>query len=386
MRLRTPLALVCCLLALSGCRFAYWSPDSKQLALDGGGKLSLFTLRSGNRKPIPTPDREVVSPEWSPNGNRLAYYCLAGEGKRVNRVALWVYSLENERERQIAERPLPKLPRVKGEPNPDPDMVAAYWTLVLKQLGAPAWSADGKTLACTWPGEEGASRIELFNLPDDKSRPLPGSGAALSNPSWSADGKYLAYMEWTKRDSITPMDGSLQVYEPQAGRSSVVWRPDSPHSVISGYGPHWSNDGRIILYTRGIVDQSRLEFQVHAVPPTGGKSQLVATLPGFCGMISPDLTTACYVSSEAGSELYRVSLARAPFNAPKLLDEISRTVIQKAKKTKDPEEEFTRIPFPSISPDMRRMALWLDGDKKGELRLYDLATGQKQIHQLASNR
>jgi WD40 repeat protein len=385
MHYRLPIALACCLFALSGCRFTTWSPDSKQLALDGEGKLSLFNVRSGKRTPIPTPQREVVSPQWSP-----------GPDNKTTRASLWIYNLASEREKQIADRPLPGIAEIEGF-KPKAQTQEALGRMQLKMGGGPAWSPDGKSVACAWPKADNGCQVEVFRLQSDTGEVLTGA-SNLNNPSWSPDGRYLACLEWDKpSDSGTP--AGVRLFDASSNRSSIIWRAPEGLAVMPGMGPQWGADGRVLVYAlAGEI------LEVHAVPSSGGASQLVASLPGSSGDISPNLKLACYVTPVEETGNFKLFAAAAPFNNPKQLDELSQTTSlgtqKKAKKKAggkggggkggggkgskaDSDDGKPVTPFPAISPDMKSAAVWVSGNGNGELRIYDLATGQKQVHQLS---
>src|SRR5438067_2200132 len=93
MKTRLPLAATCAaailLPLLAGCRCTFWSPDSKSIALDVGGKLRLFDLATKRFKALDSGGRYVVNPTYSPDGKMLAYYGITLKGGKPEAVDLW---------------------------------------------------------------------------------------------------------------------------------------------------------------------------------------------------------------------------------------------------------------------------------------------------------
>lgn len=103
----------------------------------------------------------ILSPAWSPDGEKLAYVSF-----EQGRSMVYIQRLRN------AERTL----------------VAGYKGI----NGAPAWSPDGKTLAFT-SSKDGNSEIYLKDLQTGSITRLTRNQAIDTEASWSPDGQHLVF-------------------------------------------------------------------------------------------------------------------------------------------------------------------------------------------------
>jgi TolB protein len=117
---------------------------------------------AGGRHVIATGDRPIMTPSWSPDGQRIAYvkYWLGGSGIFVQDVARG------------------SVTRITAEYGVN---------------GAPAWSPDGTKLAVTLSVGENTN-IFVEDLVRHTRRRLTDSLAIDTEATWSPDGKTLAFM------------------------------------------------------------------------------------------------------------------------------------------------------------------------------------------------
>ena len=103
----------------------------------------------------------ILSPTWSPEGNRLAY--VSFEKKRSN---IYVQNVWSGKRALIAEYP--------------------------GLNSAPAWSPDGRSLAMTL-SKDGNPDIFVYNLDSKKLRRLTRHTAIDTEAAWSPDGRFIAF-------------------------------------------------------------------------------------------------------------------------------------------------------------------------------------------------
>jgi len=103
----------------------------------------------------------LMSPTWSPDGNKLAY--VSFEGRKAQIMVQDVYSATRE-------------------------TVAAYPGI----NGAPAWSPDGRRLAFTL-SKDGNPEIYIYTLSNQDLVRLTDNSAIDTEPAWSPDGNFLIF-------------------------------------------------------------------------------------------------------------------------------------------------------------------------------------------------
>lgn len=127
-------------------RYSLWVADA-----DGYGPQSMMN----SREPI-------LSPEWSPDGTRIAYASLEERGHQV----VFVQDVASGRREKVS---------------------------TFKGLnGAPAWAPDGKSLAVTL-SKDGNPEIYVIDLTSKKHRRLTNHWAIDTEPTWMPDGKTIIF-------------------------------------------------------------------------------------------------------------------------------------------------------------------------------------------------
>jgi uncharacterized protein len=201
-----------------------WSPDGSRIAFrtDRDGNHEIYVMEADGSDAVNltrTPDAEERSPAWSPDGTQIAFssnrqgdrdiYVMAADGSDVARLA------------------------VPG----------------LQEY--PTWSPDGAEIAMTSFCSSCADAA-LFLMNADGSNPREVVASA-GWPDWSPDGARIAYDTRSKDGTV-----GIHVIEPQAGAR--------PRLLVRGLQGDWSPDGNEIAYA---VETGRLE---------PGKSTLLADL------------------------------------------------------------------------------------------------------------
>lgn len=146
----------------------------------------------------------IMSPAWSPDGNRLAY--VSFEEKRS---MIYVQNLWSGRRKRIAEH--------------------------AGINSAPAWSPDGGRLAMTL-SREGNSEIYIHDLASGDLRRLTRHTAIDTEPGWSPDGGTIVF--------TSSRAGTPQIYRIRtAGGIAERVTFDGKYNA----GASYSNDGKSIV-------------------------------------------------------------------------------------------------------------------------------------------
>ncbi|HKG23921.1 MAG TPA: hypothetical protein VKC34_18605, partial [Blastocatellia bacterium] len=164
-----------------------WSPDGREIAIaedrifDCEGRnisdssLSAVNVETGERRLITEGD--AVQPNWSPHGQRIAYWGVHRGGQRD----IWTVSADG------------------GEPAPLTNDRAVDWN--------PVWSRDGKYIY--FLSDRGGS-MNLWRVPIDESsgsvtgQPEPATlpSANSQHLSFSSNGRTLVYVEMNRRENL----------------------------------------------------------------------------------------------------------------------------------------------------------------------------------------
>lgn len=156
---------------------------------------------------ILTSGQPLLSPRWSPDGQRIAYV-----------------SFESGRSSQIYVQ-----------------MVATGERRAVTQFAginsAPAWSPDGRQLAVTL-SRDGNPNIYIINADGSGDpRQLTRRGGIDTEPTWSADGRHIYF--------TSNRGGGPQIYRmPASGGDAVRVTFDGPYNA----SPSVSDDGRFLAF------------------------------------------------------------------------------------------------------------------------------------------
>jgi TolB protein len=144
----------------------------------GGADYALMVADSDGYNPqvVLRSNEPLMSPSWSPDGNRLAY--VSFEGRRMQIVMQDVYS--------GARRVVASYPGING---------------------APSWSPDGQRLAFAL-SRDGNPEIYVYNLAGGGLLRVTNSSAIDTEPVWTPDGGSLVF--------TSDRGGSPQLYQVSA--------------------------------------------------------------------------------------------------------------------------------------------------------------------------
>ncbi|MCO7226316.1 amidohydrolase family protein [Pleionea sp. CnH1-48] len=213
------------------------SPDGKTLIFDLLGDLYTMPIAGGTARSITSGMSWDMQPRFSPDGQWIAYTSDAGGGDNI-----WLMKADGSQKHQLTKESF-------------------------RLLNSPAWSPDSRYIAArkhfTARRSLGAGEIWMYHIAGGKGVQLnkrPNQQKDLGEPAFSADGKTLYF----SRDS-TPgpifeysKDSNQQIYE----IFSIDRNSGDIEAFISGAGgavrPTPSPDGKKMAFIRRIRNQSSI--------------------------------------------------------------------------------------------------------------------------------
>lgn len=145
---------------------------------DAGGKKKVYTLQIAdadgyNPQVLLESPEPLMSPNWSPDGNKLAYVSFEGKNS-----AVYVQEILTGKREKVASN--------QGINS------------------APAWSPDGSRLALTL-SKDGNTEVYILHLSSKLLQRITDNPAIDTEPAWSSDGSRLAF--------TSDRGGGPQIYE-----------------------------------------------------------------------------------------------------------------------------------------------------------------------------
>jgi len=226
---------------------------------DGSQRTALRVADSDGHNPqtIVASAEPILSPAWSPDGNRIAY--VSFENKQP---AVYIQELTSGRRDRIG--PFPGI------------------------NSAPSWSPDGRQLAVTL-SKDGNPEIYAVDLNSQQLRRLTDSPSIDTEPSWSPDGGQIIF--------TSDRGGSPQLYRMSAGGGSaqrISFQGD--YNARARYSP----DGKRLAF----VTRESGRFRIAVMDLPGGSVKTLSDggldeSPSF----APNGTMVLYGTQSGGREV-----------------------------------------------------------------------------------
>lgn len=230
----------------------------------GQYSLEVADMDGYNPKPLLKSPQPIMSPSWSPNGQRLAYVSFEGQDP-----VIYVQDVASG-SRQVVS----KFPGLNS---------------------APAWAPDGQKLALVLT-RTGQPKIFVMNSGSHELRQITDGNSIDTEPTWSADGSTLYFTSnrggQPQVYRVSVNGGSVQrvTFENKYNASPSVASDGKTLAVLSGTDNQYNiavqdlGSGRYTVLTQSGNDQSP------SMAPNG-KMVLYATQVGgrgVLGMVSTD--------------------------------------------------------------------------------------------------
>ncbi len=271
-----------------------WSPDGKWLAFAMDGSIWKLKVDDLAAEEIIYAKEYLSSPEWSPDGKWMAY--TADNGESIN---LMLMNLETGRSTALT--------------------TGRHLNL------DPAWSPDGKKLAYVSTEPNGYFNIHVMEIcstgipacvnPAQAGMPVPPRLAVTTDhrfgrdrlyfgdydmhiaPAWAPGGRELLFV--SNRGIPLGSGGlwraPLEADVMNSGKARLVHKEETLYRTR----PHWSGDGKRIVYSSHLGHQY---VNLFVAPAAGGEPYKLTfgEYDSFHPRWSPDAEWIAYISNERG--------------------------------------------------------------------------------------
>lgn len=255
-----------------------------------------------------------ADPQISPDGRRVVYTVQRVERETEKKYTnLWLVDAEGD-----------------GRPR--------QFTWGKQSDSQPRWSPDGRTIAfLSNRGNEEQSQLYLIAVDGGEARPLTELKGFFGGYEWSPDGsKFVVQFRQKDADALErekdenkkklgvsyrhitrtdyKFDGvgylpkerwHIWVVDAESGEATQLTEGDKDETE-----PHWSPDGRTILFNSNRSDQPDMDMdatELYLIPAEGGEMRQIAARPGrkYAAVFSPDGQHIAYLGRDKPGRWYQ---------------------------------------------------------------------------------
>jgi len=194
-----------------GYEYVSLSPDGRRIAVELENQIWLYDLARDTLTRFTFEGNSNSSPEWTPDGKRIAFKSNKEEGRTVN--LFWQLADGSGGLERLSTDQYAQVPR--------------------------SWSPDGQFLAFHENNPKTQKDIWVLRMSDHKSQPFLVTPFNEGDPTFSPDGHWLAY--------VSNESGRPEVYVQPFPGPGGKWQI----STEGGTEPAWNRNGRELFYRSG---------------------------------------------------------------------------------------------------------------------------------------
>lgn len=189
------------------------------------------------RKPLIASSRLDANPQFSPDGQRIAF-----TSGRSGQLEIWVANRDGSSLRQVTSL---------GQEG---------------YVGSPRWSPDGRQIAFDFAARD-STLPNVFVVDASGGSPWPITTAASTDltPSWSSDGRGVYF--------ASDRSGEWQIWRAVLGEEENATAEQMTRG--GGYAPRASPDGRYLYFARQRADLTGGVTSIWRMPAAGGDEEAV---------------------------------------------------------------------------------------------------------------
>ncbi len=200
------------------------SKDGKRVAFAAMGNLYIQEI---NGKLIQLTNDSFVDldPDWSPDGNSLAYISDRGGFMQI-----WIHNIITNKKRLLS-------------------------TEIVDDTFFPTWSPDGKQIAfyiAHYMKKWGPGILTITDVASGKTKTIYKAVAVPGKPAWSPDGKTLALMALKPHSTRFREGFNYFLLVSKDGKETKMVSPDTSKALgmRSQNGPSWSPNGKTMAFVK----------------------------------------------------------------------------------------------------------------------------------------
>jgi Tol biopolymer transport system component/pimeloyl-ACP methyl ester carboxylesterase len=232
-----------------------WSPDGNQLAFhkhqsDQVWSINVVSVRDvlqgqgrhgGNETRLTHTETRDAAPVWSPDGSQIAF--SRDEDIWVMNVKDALQSTDGSDQRLLLDDPV--------------------------YASGADWSPDGSQIVFE-SGRDGKAEIYVMQADGSNPQRLTHNDAEDWWPVWSPDGAQIAFM--------SDLDGDWEIFVVEADGSNLR---QLTHNEFDDTGPAWSPDGARIAFSSNRVSGIPFDTEIFIIESDGSNPQRITAKAGF---------------------------------------------------------------------------------------------------------